>query len=67
MDLWLAIALPVVIAAFLVWYLWSSAKRRRAGGRPGEARQDDPRDRWDALSQGEDPTAGDPSDVDPSD
>ncbi|MBO9578417.1 MAG: Trp biosynthesis-associated membrane protein [Microbacteriaceae bacterium] len=65
MDLWLAIALPVVIAAFLAWYLWSSAKRKRRAASPGEQRRGDPRDAWDALSHGEDPTE-DPT-VDPTD
>ena len=53
MDLWFVLAAPIVVAAFLAWYLWAAAKRRRVRQRDGA---DDPRDTWDALSAGEDPT-----------
>jgi len=53
-DLWFVIAAPIVVAAFLGWYLWAAAKRRRTARREGT---DDPRDTWDALSAGEDPTS----------
>ena len=46
----LAIGLVIVVAAFLAWWLWA-ARRRRAGGTATE-----PRDAWDALSRGIDPT-----------
>ncbi len=55
MSPWLAIGLVVVVAAFLVWYLWATSKRRRAR-RGGRTETGDPRDAWDALSKGEDPT-----------
>lgn len=61
MEPWFAIAAPIVVGAFLVWYLWSS-RRRRGRGR-GTADAADPRDAWDALSHGEDPTdRADPTD-----
>ena len=53
MELWFVIAAPIVVAAFLVWYLWAAARRKRAVRQSGG---DDPRDTWDALSAGEDPT-----------
>jgi len=52
-DLWFVIAAPIVVAAFLAWYIWAAAKRKRNVAR---TRSDDPRDTWDALSAGEDPT-----------
>ena len=53
MDLWFVIAAPIVVAAFLAWYIWATAKRRRTVKQTG---QNDPRDTWDALSAGDDPT-----------
>lgn len=53
MDLWFVIAAPIVVAAFLAWYLWAARGRRRTVKRSGGS---DPRDTWDALSAGEDPT-----------
>lgn len=53
MDLWFVIAAPILVAAFLAWYLWAAAKRRRTVKQTGG---DDPRQTWDALSAGEDPT-----------
>ncbi len=53
MPLWLAIALPVVVAAFLAWYI---IRGRRRGARVA-ADPTDPISQWDALSHGEDPTA----------
>jgi hypothetical protein len=53
LDLWFVIAAPVVVAAFLAWYLWAASKRKRSVKRSGS---DDPRDTWDALSAGDDPT-----------
>lgn len=48
-----AIGLVIVIAAFLGWWLWASRRARRARGHgAGE-----PRDAWDALNRGLDPTA----------
>jgi len=52
-DLWFVIAAPIVVAVFLGWYLWASARRRRT---VREQHGVDPRDTWDALSAGEDPT-----------
>jgi len=45
----LAIGLVVVVAAFLGWWLWATRRR----GRRGPA---GPRDAWDALDHGIDPT-----------
>jgi len=59
---WLAIGAVVVVAAFLVWYLWATSKRRR-GRRAAERPSGDPRDTWDALSHGEDPTAEEGTDA----
>lgn len=53
MDLWFVIAAPIVVAAFLGWYLWA-ASRRKATIRRDQS--EDPRDTWDALSAGDDPT-----------
>lgn len=53
MDLWFVIAAPIVVAAFLTWYIWATTKRKRTVKREGG---NDPRDTWDALSAGEDPT-----------
>lgn len=47
-----AIGLVVVIAAFLGWWLWASRRRHSAGG-------DEPRDAWDALNRGLDPSEPD--------
>ncbi len=53
MDLWFVIAAPIVVGAFLAWYLWASARRKKVVRQTGG---DDPRDTWDALSAGDDPT-----------
>ena len=53
MELWFAIAAPIVVAAFLGWYIWAQRRRRDKGRRDPMG---DPRDTWDALSAGEDPT-----------
>jgi len=58
---WFAIGAVVVVAAFLAWYLWATSKRRRRRRSAGSP-AGDPRDAWDALSHGEDPTLGDPLD-----
>ncbi len=59
MSPWFAIGAVIVVAAFLAWYLWSTSKRqraRRAAKRGAVSPIADPRDAWDALSKGEDPT-----------
>ena len=53
MDLWFVIAAPVIVGAFLAWYLIAGSRRKRTVRATGG---DDPRDTWDALSAGEDPT-----------
>lgn len=59
-----AIGLVIVIAAFLGWWLWASRRARRVRG--DGARE--PRDAWDALNRGLDPTTSDeePDDDGPS-
>jgi len=56
MDLWFVIAAPIVVAAFLTWYLVAARRRKHTAKERGT----DPADLWDALSSGEDPT-DDPS------
>jgi len=58
-DLWFVIAAPIVVAAFLAWYLWAQRRRRVLGERQRSEGGTDPRDAWDALSAGDDPTADD--------
>ena len=54
MELWFAIGAPVLVAAFLGWYLWAQRRRRTNAAHDPLG---DPRDTWDALSSGQDPTA----------
>lgn len=55
-----AIGLVVVVAAFLGWWLWVARRARtsRGGDLP------EPRDAWDALSRGLDPTSSEAEDDD---
>ena len=56
MDPALAIGLVVVVAAFLGWWLWAARRRRRRDPDGTE-----PRDAWDALNRGIDPSESDPA------
>ena len=53
MDLWFVIAAPILVGAFLAWYLIAASRRKKTVRAKGG---EDPRDTWDALSAGEDPT-----------
>ena len=56
----LAIGLVIAIAAFLGWWIWAARRRR---GRPDGG--PNPRDAWDALDHGIDPSESPDTDSEP--